>query len=209
MTISLVIGNGESRLGFEWNEINYNNSIGCNAIHRDVTVDHLVCCDRRMAEEACENPKNSKTSIYVRSKNFHYFRKIRKNKNIKELPDIPFHGDFKKDQPDHWGSGPYAVLIAANTEDQDVLLVGFDLYSIDGNVNNVYKGTVNYNKSDSKAVDHSYWVHQIAQVFRYHPDKKFTILNKSDWILPHEWMLDNVQFKNFDEFFLDNKYLCN
>ncbi len=209
MSTTLVIGNGESRLKFNWLEINFNNLVGCNAIHRDVTVDHLVCCDRRMVEEACENPKNKNSFIYVRPSNYHHFRKIRKNKNIRELPDIPFHGEFKRDQPDHWGSGPYAVLVAAQNEDSEIILLGFDLYSNDGNINNVYKGTNNYNKPESKAVDHSYWVHQIAQVFRYYPDKKFTILNKNGWIMPKEWILDNVQFKNFEEFFVDNKYLCN
>ncbi len=209
MSTALVIGNGESRLKFNWLEISYNNLIGCNAIHRDITVDHLICCDRRMVHEACENPNTQNTSIYVRPSNYHYFRKVRKQKNIKQLPDIPFTGEYKKDQPDHWGSGPYAVLVAAQNEDSEIVLIGFDLYSQNGKVNNVYKGTNNYNKSDSQAVDYSYWIHQIAQVFRYHPDKKFLILNQRDWILPREWTLDNVQFKNFEEFFVDNKYLCN
>lgn len=162
-----------------------------------------------MVHEACENPNNQNTLIYVRPSNYQYFRKVRKQKNIRQLPDIPFIGEYKKDQPDHWGSGPYAVLVAAQTEDSEIILIGFDLYSQNGKVNNVYKGTNNYNKSDSQAVDYSYWIHQIAQVFRYHPDKKFLILNQRDWILPREWTLDNVQFKNFEEFFVDNKYLCN
>lgn len=162
-----------------------------------------------MVEEACHNPKNQNSLIYVRSKNLHYFRKILKNKNIRELPDIPFHGEFKRDQPDHWGSGPYAVLVAANTEDKNIILVGFDLFGNSGNINNVYKGTKNYNNVDSKAVDPSYWIHQIAQVFRYYPDKKFTVLNKNNWTMPKEWLLDNVQFKYFEEFYVDNKYLCN
>ncbi len=209
MSISLVLGNGESRLKFNWLEIPFNTLVGCNAIHRDSVVDHLICCDRRMVNEACENPKNDNTTIYVRPSNYHYFRKIKKHKNIKELPDIPFHGEYKKDQPDHWGSGPYAVLVAAENHDDEIILVGFDLYSDNGKINNVYKGTNNYNKSDSQAVDYSYWIHQIAQVFRYYPDKKFLVLNNRDWTLPREWILDNVRFKNFEEFFLDNKYLCN
>ena len=101
------------------------------------------------------------------------------------------------------------MLIAANSDDQKIILVGFDLYSKDGKINNVYKGTNNYNEINSQSIDPSYWVHQIAQVFRFYPDKKFIVLNQNGWIMPKEWFLDNVTFKNFEEYFVDNKYLCN
>ena len=209
MSLTLVVGNGESRLSFDHKKIPYDTVIGCNAVYRDLSVDHLICCDRRMAQEACENIKNRETLIYVRERHYHYFRKIKKLKNTRELPDIPLVSEMKRDQPDHWGSGPYAVLVAASLENQKIMLVGFDLYSNDGKINNVYKDTENYNKSSSQAVDHSYWVHQIARVFAHHPDKKFIIVNEQNWSMPKQWGLDNVQFKNFGEFFLDNKYLCN
>jgi len=209
MSVTLVIGNGESRLKFDLQQIAHNVVIGCNAAYRNLSVDHLICCDRRMAQEACENIENRETLIYVRERHHHYFRKIKKLKNIRELPDIPIVSEMKRDQPDHWGSGPYAVLVAAGLENQKIVLVGFDLYSNDGKINNVYKDTENYNKSNSQAVDHSYWVHQIARVFAHHPDKEFIIANEQNWSMPKQWGLDNVQFKNFGEFFLDNKYLCN
>jgi hypothetical protein len=208
VSVSLVIGNGESRLNFNYREIEYDLIVGCNAIYRDLTVDHLICCDRRMAQEASENLENAKTFIYVRERNFHYFRKIKKLKNTRILPNIPFHSEMKRDQPDHWGSGPYAVLVAAQNENETIVLVGFDLYGNDGKINNVYKDTANYNKSSSQAVDYSYWVHQIAQVFVKYYNKKFVVVNEADWKMPNQWLLNNVQFKNFEEFFLDNKYLC-
>ncbi len=207
MTAALVLGNGESRLKFVWQELIYDQLIGCNAVHRDYVVDHLICCDRRMITEALSNPMISSTNVYVRESNFHYFRKIQKNKNIKVLPDIPYHGEFKRDKPDHWGSGPYAVLVASYLCDE-ITLLGFDLHGCNDKVNNVYKGTENYNNRDSAAVDPSYWIHQIAQVFRYNPDKKYVILNDRNWIMPKEWLLDNVIFKNFEDAFVDNKYLC-
>lgn len=203
----MVLGNGESRQNFVWQQIVYDHLIGCNAIHRDHTVDHLVCCDRRMVNEAVENPNNENTFIYVRPSNFHYFRKIKKNKNIKQLPDVPYGGEYKRDKADHWGSGPYAVLLSSILSD-DIIMLGFDLYGTKNKINNVYKGTTNYNKIDSAAVDHSYWTHQIAQVFRHNPDKRFTLVNDRDWKIPTEWLLDNVVFKNFEDIFVDNKYLC-
>jgi hypothetical protein len=209
MSITLVVGNGESRLSFDYREIKHDIIIGCNAVYRDIYVDHLICCDRRMAQEVCDNIENKNTLIYVRDKHYHYFRKIKKLKNIRELPDIPFVSEMKRDQPDHWGSGPYAVLVAAKIGNAKIVLIGFDLYSADGKFNNVYKDTKNYNKSNSQAVDHSYWVHQISQVFAHYSDKEFIIVNDQNWEIPRQWKLDNVQFKNFGEFFLDNKYLSN
>ena len=56
-----VLGNGESR-----QKLNVNNlqgtKVGCNAIIRDYKVDHLVCVDRRMVEEAI----GYNTKIYTR-----------------------------------------------------------------------------------------------------------------------------------------------
>ena len=47
----IVIGNGESRKGIDINELQ-SEKVGCNAIIRDFTVHHLVCCDKRMVAEA-------------------------------------------------------------------------------------------------------------------------------------------------------------
>jgi len=192
---ALVIGNGESRRIID---IEYYRSthtlIGCNAIHRDITVNHLICCDRRMVVEATANINNVNSLIYVRSDWFHVFKKIQKNKNIRLVPNLPYKGETKKDQPEHWGSGCYAVLLAASLNFDTVELIGFDLYGIDGLVNNFYKDTENYSKSDSKPIDHSFWVYQISKVFDYFPKIKFIIRNKRTWNIPDEWQKNNVSF---------------
>jgi hypothetical protein len=192
---ALVIGNGESRkhINIELYR-NTHTLIGCNALHRDTVVDHLICCDRRMAEESTNNPNTSNTQIYVRPSWFHYFRKIQKNKNVNLLPELPYVGETKKDQPDHWGSGGYAMLLAASLGFKEIEIVGFDLYPKGDTVNNIYKGTVNYSKEDAKAVDYSYWVYQIAQIFKYYPDTTFIIRNNQHWFLPEDWQKSNVRF---------------
>lgn len=192
---SLVIGNGESRKGVDLSSLkNDYTLIGCNAIHRDIVVDHLVCCDRRMGEEATNNEQSKDTLIYVRDDWFHYFRKIKKNKNIRVMPALPYTGELKQDRPEHWGSGCYAVLVAAELGSKEVTLLGFDLYGVNNRVNNVYKDTKNYSAKDSQAVDPSYWIYQIAKVFTHFPETKFIIKNKSDWQLPKEWKKLNVEF---------------
>ena len=62
----IVIGNGESRQGIDINELQ-SEKVGCNAIIRDFTVHHLVCCDKRMVAEAINNKRISNQNIYTRS----------------------------------------------------------------------------------------------------------------------------------------------
>ena len=189
----LVVGNGQSREQVDLNQIS--NIVGCNALIRDVPVDHLVCCDRRMVEEAIEHPNAKNTIIYVRPDWFEHFRKIKKDRRILKVPELPYQTSRSKiDNPIHWGSGAYAVLLAA-TLDDEVTLLGFDLYSINDKVNNIYKGTLNYCLKESKPVDHSYWEYQIGKVFESFPDTKFKILNNKDWILPKKWKYPNVEFE--------------
>ena len=194
MSRAVVLGNGESRRDIDLSSLIVDTLIGCNAIHRDITVDHLICCDRRMADEAVENSQTKNTLIYVRPSWFHYFRKIRKHKNIKVLPDLPYKGEHKKDDPDHWGSGGFAVLLAAALGHSEIELIGFDLYPANSAVNNIYKGTTNYARSDAQPIDYSYWVYQINRVFMCHPNQKFIIRNHRDWNMPREWQKNNVEF---------------
>jgi hypothetical protein len=77
---AIVVGNGESR-----RPINIQNLtgktllVGCNAIHRDAVVNHLICCDDRMVREAVENPNTASTFIYVRESSYQWFRKFQKH----------------------------------------------------------------------------------------------------------------------------------
>ena len=192
---ALVIGNGESRsrldlLTFKDTHV----MLGCNALHRDIVVDHLICCDHRMVREALENPATANTMIHVRDGWHHYFRKIQKNKNIKLLPQLPYEAGSRMDKPVHWGSGPYAVLIAALLDHSSVSLVGFDLHGRQDRVNNIYKDTVNYSNSKSPAVDPSYWIYQIGKVFELFPKIEFKIINTVGWHMPTEWQKNNVKF---------------
>lgn len=205
MLKALVIGNGESRKHLDLNKFKTSHTlIGCNAIHRDITVDHLVCCDRRMAEEAVKNTNTKNTLIYVRDSWYHYFRKILKNKNVCGLPPIPKVGELKRDQPDHWGSGSYAILLAASLGYQEIDLIGFDLYSINNKVNNVYKGSENYSSAESQSVDPAYWIYHGSEIFLKYHQTQFNLYNTPGWIVPQEWQKKNVQFTNIAQLGVDS-----
>ena len=188
MSAVIALGNGESRLGLDLEKILSNHmSVGCNAVVRDYSVDHLVCVDRRMVSEALELHQGP---IYTRTDWLSYFSS---NPKVQAVPDLPYKGELRADEPFHWGSGPYAILLAAQLADNEVWLIGFDLYGVDKKVNNIYKGTKNYVKHDSHAIDPSYWIHQTEKIFESYPDINFKIFNHNEWQLPVKWKKSNVE----------------
>jgi hypothetical protein len=190
---ALVIGNGESRKSLDLHNLDLQiTKIGCNAIHRDLTVDYLVCCDGRMVKESVENPNNQNTKIFTRQRYYQDYRKIKKHKNVFLLPDLPYKSNARIDNPIHWNSGPYALLLASQMSN-DIHMIGFDLYGIDHKVNNVYKNTNNYSGSKTPAVDPAYWIYQIAKVISCYPDNRYRIYNVEGWKIPREWTHRNVE----------------
>ena len=185
-----VFGNGESRKEIDINLLK-GFKVGCNAIMRDYQMDYLVCVDRRMVNEAVERGTNENTLVYTRKDWYGNYKHI---KNIREVPDIPYEPSIRADEPFQWGSGPYAVLLAAKlSKERWVNLAGFDLYSNDKLVNNVYKSTQGYDSKDKSAVDPRYWIHQIGKVFEHFPKTQFTIYRPLGWETPKAWIRPNVE----------------
>jgi len=191
-----AIGNGESRSNLNINRL-YGPTVGCNAIMRDYHVDHLVCVDRRMVEEAIQLKANEHSIVYTRED---WINRYNQSKRIRVVPDLPYAGNQRWDEPFQWGSGPYAVLIAAkNAKEGFVNLIGFDLYSKTKTVNNMYKDTPNYDASTKNAVDPRYWIHQIGMVIKYFPKLEFNIFQESNWNSPKEWIYPHVKVDNINK----------
>ena len=183
----IVIGNGQSRKKVNLN--NYNElKIGCNAIIRDYHVDYLVCCDKKMVKQALAL---GYSPVYTRDRWASDFD----SPHVMKLPDLPYSGDNRMDEPFHWGSGPYAVLLATFLS-KYIKLIGFDLYGIDGKLNNVYENTSGYLKNTDDQVDWSYWEYQLAKIFELNQDKTFHIYNLEDWKLPKQWNFSNIKVDN-------------
>lgn len=184
-----AIGNGESRRNINVNTLE-GSKVGCNAIYRNFKTDYLICVDRRMVEEAVRAGANLETLIYTRSDWYHRYKGYL---HLRELPELPYKGTERWDEPFQWGSGPYAVLLAAKyAKERYVNLIGFDLYSNTKTVNNIYKGTPNYDDADKRPVDPRYWIHQIGMVFNCFPKIQFTVYQESGWQLPKAWNYPNV-----------------
>ena len=105
----LVIGNGESRKDINI-DLYRGRTIGCNAILRDYSVDYVICVDRRMVREAIERGFNSATHIFTRPD---WIKEFKNEPRILKVPDLPYSGNDRWDEPFQWGSGPYAVLLGA------------------------------------------------------------------------------------------------
>ena len=159
----LVIGNGVSRKDIPLDNI-YQEKIGCNAIFRDHYVQHLVCCDKKMVKQALSA---GTSPVYTRQRWIADFP----SRDVIALPDLPYNGDKRQDDPFHWGSGPYALLLAT-TMSKYIKIVGFDLYGTkDGNTNNVYASTDGYKTKQDDAVDWSYWVYQLSLIHISEPTR--------------------------------------
>ena len=190
----LVIGNGESRKGIDLNK-HFDTKIGCNAVHRDYHVDHLICVDRRMVQQAIDANVNETSIVYTRSD---WIDSYKNKQKVKQVPKLPYNGTERWDEPFQWGSGPYAILLAAGLA-KEIKLLGFDLFSETKNVNNIYKDTDGYNESTKNAVDPRYWIHQIGMVFKLYKKCNFTIYQKSNWSLPKAWKYTNVSVDMLDK----------
>jgi hypothetical protein len=182
----LVIGNGESRKDIDLNYYGLP-TIGCNAICRDYIVDHLVAIDRKCIDEAlhykCANIHT--TSVLAA-------RYTKSNVNV--LPST-----ISLLNP---GSGPYAIILGAELSPV-VHIIGFDIWSNNGLVNNIYKDTPNYRAAARCAVDPNYWIIDITNIFKYYCNTQFFVYNKHNWQMPIEWNQHNVQQKELYELQMD------
>ena len=187
--IAWAIGNGQSRLNFDLSSI-VDYTVGCNALYRDFFPNELVAVDRRMVSEilssAYPNP------IYTRPDWYKEFT----DQRVRSLPEVPFTGPQKADIPFHWNSGPYAILLACLKNPRSVNLIGFDLWGDNGQVNNVYKGTENYDPITHRAIDPSHWIYQFKKLCLHFDTIQFIQHQISDWAIPTEWMdLKNLTIK--------------
>ena len=175
-----VIGNGQSRLNFNLNSIK-DYTVGCNAIYRDFYPSEIVAVDRRMVSEILAS--SYPNAVYTRPDWSSDFEDDR----VRSLPDIPFTGTQKADIPFHWNSGPYAILLACLLYPTEINLLGFDLWGDQQLVNNVYKGTANYDPVTHRAIDPSHWIYQFKKIAKHFDSIHFIQHQQLNWAIPDEW----------------------
>ena len=187
-----IIGNGKSRLGFDITPMKkFSTVIGCNAQFRDYNFDYFVCADKHMCQEAV-NTVGKNTNIYTRDR---WHKEFAMWPNVKKLPDLPYNGDKRQDEPFHWGTGPYAGVLAGTFKPKAIFMIGFDLWQLPGQKedNNIYRNSKGY-EYIKRPVDPSYWIHQFAKLFE-HIDSRWIVVNRNDWKMPNEWSKNKNVFQ--------------
>ena len=203
MKFAFCVGNGESRRGFDIDQLASHGTVyGTNALFRDYTVDHLVCCDRRMAMETVSAGYTK--PVYTREDWYSFFP----YDNFNKLACLPWEENEKWTQSFHMGSGLHAVNLALHDACDILVLIGHDFWSVNNLHNNIYKGTENYNAAQHDAVDPSFWIKQFVMFFSAYPDVQFVFCqpNMHSWRRPVGWdstTLPNVQYQELSSLIND------
>ena len=230
---AFCFGNGKSRLDFDMKIIEgRGQTFGCNAIYRDMTVDHLICLDNQITHEIVRSGYSKENHTWIRDWTplpmfmLHDIKQQYPYANIHiEEDDTEFviHGSdevavnekFEQILKDHpeitrerleidrmqvktyitgckegrdkchtiepdrgWSAGPTSIETALKLGAKNVYIIGHDLYSNDGKLNNVYGGTECYLDNDQDYVKPSNWIVQHKQNFDNYPEVNFYKVNK-------------------------------
>ena len=186
-----IIGNGESRRGFDISPLKmFSTVIGCNAIYRDYITEYLVCCDRHMCQQSL-NAVGKNTTVYTRDR---WIGEFAHWPNARELPPLPYSGDKRQDEPFHWGTGPYAGVLGLTFKPKAIFMIGFDLFPFEKDkVNNIYHNSEGY-QYIKRPVDPSYWIYQNRKIFEHYPKQNFNFYVDQYFKIPEGWdEMSNVQ----------------
>ncbi len=185
MDFGFIIGNGESRKGFDLDLLKPHGAVwGCNAIYRDYkNLDMLVALDHGVLVELKENYKGTVAK----------FSKNRRNALVGDrIMDwrVP-HGA--------WYSGIAAcwMFCMANPEVKRIFLLGFDFY--DSKTNNLYKDSLNY---ETMGINNKLQFDSFKKfVFSTFLDKNFYRVGNVEDEFPENWKaLTNIDFVGYDWF---------
>ena len=224
MDTAFVIGNGESRPIFPIQDLKSKGIIyGCNAIYRDnpELCDHIVAVNQPMYDELKTWHEKSNTKLEIHGPEdislWNYIcdgdRETDTPNNLK-LYRMWRGGDLKKgngirtiDFSMSRGSGMSAVLMAAESGIQNVVMLAFDIigarqWEMDSpsrQQNNMYKNTINYpSRISMKAYLKYEWLYQLRQIIRKFPKTNFHFINRKEYIEGNtflRWYFDQPNIK--------------
>ena len=194
--LGFVIGNGESRIGYDLNKLRpFGPIYGCNALYRDFIPDVLVAVDVTMIKEIQEKIDGGELVV----KDFIYRSKNGNGKILKS--SLGSYNDSG------YAAGPTAlkVLCERHPEIKEVFLVGFDLYSESGRRNNVYKSTPCYADASTQPVYPTNWIEKLARIFVIHEKVRFYRVTNLEHSVPEWDDVNNIFRLTYTE--LDQKLL--
>ena len=216
MDTAFIIGNGESRTIFPIESLKDSGIVyGCNAIYRDLPdiCNHIVAVNPPMYEELKNWYVQTKPNLKIHGpddiSDWNYILPSDNNEN--ETPDglklyrIWRGGDKNGnkirtiDFSTCRGSGMSAILLAAESDVKNVVIVAFDILGSrqwefdDGTQsrtqNNIYKDSQHYpSRINMKAYLKYEWMYQMRQIIRKFPSTNFYFINRKENIFANHFL---------------------
>lgn len=153
-----VLGNGESRSKINIAPLTKHGLIyGCNAIYRDFRPDVLVTVDSTMAQEIAKSDYIKRWPVYTP-----YSDIAKTNENFKL-----FSTNVRL------CAGVAACHIAIRQGATQIYMVGHDLGTPNGLINNVYKNTANYKKAWEDDESFNVYTPDYLKLFASYPAVEF------------------------------------
>lgn len=185
MTVAFVLGNGQSRLLINPEQLRAHGKIyGCNALYRSFVPDCLVATDRPIAEQI-------QRSGYSRQHKF-YTRRPINDLGAKVIPKKYFGNS----------SGPVATALAAMDGHNYIYLLGFDMGpTANGKFNNVYADTEFYRSSKDSPTYTGNWIKQLQTVSRdFNQTVFYRIMGTTTAAVPELQSLPNFKTISIEDF---------
>lgn len=168
MRTAFVIGNGPSRLAVNLESLRPHGTIyACNAIHREFTPDVLVAVDIAMIKEIERTGIQKQIPFYAR----------KPGPNSIQIPQSIKGID----------SGSTAMCLAGMEGYEEVFMLGFDLRSKNGQINNIYAGTQNYKPRHAKDATYRRIIAAICKTTHQFPDTKYIRVGDDLYWPEEEW----------------------
>lgn len=203
---AIVIGNGESRLGFDMRQFmpfktgpldtKWSNQLavkkfytyGCNALYRDFAPDFLFATGDKIIKEIVDSGYTDDHVVYA---------------NSWVLPQYPNKFQLIPENPG-FNSGALAAYMAAFDGHKRVFLLGFDGNDTPNLNSNVYNDTNGYPPKSYHTVEH-FWVDALKIVMDTYDNTEFIrVAPTTNFRTPEAWKY-NINFRtiSFRQFVLE------
>jgi hypothetical protein len=184
--IAFVLGNGTSRKSINLENLKSKGTVyGCNAIYREFEPDYLIAVDTKMILE-------------INKAGFQHNHQVWTNKN-KAYAQFTGFNYFNPSKG--WSSGPTALNLASDHNNNELYILGFDYVGLDDKVNNIYSGTPNYKKVSDRATFHGNWLKQTLIVCQKNTNKRYIRVLGDNPFIPKEFsVLNNLSHITVEEF---------
>lgn len=183
---AFVVGNGTSRSSIDLQLLKEKGKVyGCNALYREFVPDYLVAVDVKMVLEINKAGFQNNNTVWTNH-----------NRAYREFKNFNFFNPSKG-----WSSGPTALYLASEHDNDEIYILGFDYQGINDKVNNIYADTKNYKRSTDKATYFGNWLKQTMITCQKFDKKRYIRVLDKNGFIPKEFKnIHNLTHIDIEEF---------